>query len=68
MLVVGALAIYTATGLAVAAAFVLFGAGSPPFPPGPITLSGRAMLLPGAFALWPMVLCRWLRAAKAASP
>jgi hypothetical protein len=61
-----ALAVYVAAGLCVAAAFVSFGvthvlphAGSSPMS---FTLGARLLLFPGAAALWPYVLLRWLRA------
>ena len=55
------LALYAAIGLAVGIAFVAAGAsrvlpGSASFTPG-----ARLLLLPGAAALWPYVLIRWLR-------
>lgn len=56
------LAVYASTGVAVGIAFIAFGAsrvlpGAPAFTPG-----ARLMILPGAAALWPYVLLRWLKA------
>jgi hypothetical protein len=56
------LALYAAIGLGVGLAFVAAGIGrvlpgSLPFTPG-----ARLLILPGAAALWPYVLVRWLKA------
>ena len=56
------LAVYAALGLAVGIAFVAAGIsrvlpGSVSFSPG-----ARLLILPGAAALWPYVLIRWLNA------
>jgi len=56
------LALYAAIGLAVGLAFVAAGIGrvlpgSPSFTPG-----ARLLILPGAAALWPYILVRWLKA------
>lgn len=56
------LAVYAGIGLAVGIAFVATGAsrvlpGSASFTPG-----ARLAILPGAAALWPYVLVRWLKA------
>jgi hypothetical protein len=56
------LALYAVIGLAVGIAFVAVGAarvlpGSASFTPG-----ARLLILPGAAALWPYVLFRWLKA------
>lgn len=64
-----AVAIYAAAGLAVAAAFVAAGAGrvlsaSDTSQPVSFTLGARLLILPGAAALWPYVLLRWLRALR----
>ena len=62
------LALYVAAGLCTAVAFVTFGvahvlphAGSAPMS---FTLGARLLLIPGAAALWPYVLLRWLRARR----
>ena len=56
------LAIYAAIGLALGIGFVVAGVsrvlpGSPSFSAG-----ARLLILPGAAALWPYVLLRWVRA------
>ena len=56
------LALYAAVGLAAALAFVSFGVTR--VQPAPLSLGARILILPGAAALWPYVLLRWLRAAR----
>ena len=55
------LALYVATGLVTAAAFVIFGVTRVLPQPLPVTVGARILLVPGAAALWPYVLLRWLR-------
>jgi hypothetical protein len=59
MLLAAALLIYLLAGLATGLAFVMFGVTR--VQPAPVTLGARILLLPGAAALWPIVLVRWLR-------
>ena len=54
------LALYAATGLVAAVAFVSFGVTR--VQPAPISLGARVLLLPGAAALWPYVMLRWWKA------
>lgn len=56
-----AFGLYPAAGLCVGAAFVTTGADRvlPHFTFSPMA---RLFVLPGAMALWPYVLIRWLRA------
>ena len=64
MVVVEVLAAYVGTGVIVAIAFLTF--GLPRVLPGKsVTPGARLLLLPGATALWPFVLGRWLEAGKA---
>jgi hypothetical protein len=58
----GALALYVAIGLVVAPAFVIFGLTAVQ---AAATVGARILFLPGAVALWPIVLSRWLRARNA---
>jgi hypothetical protein len=58
-LVVGAVALYAATGLAVGTAFIVFGIDRVLEPPADVSLGARVLILPGAAALWPYVLKRW---------
>jgi len=57
-----ALALYAAAGVVTALAFVTFGITR--VQPAPVTLGARILILPGAAALWPYVLARWLKALK----
>jgi hypothetical protein len=57
------LALYAACGLATALAFVSIGVTR--VQPQAMSLGARILILPGAIALWPDVLMRWLRATGA---
>ena len=59
-----ALALYGAVGLCTAAAFVLFGVSRVLSHQTTFTPLARLFLFPGAAALWPYVLLRWLRASR----
>jgi hypothetical protein len=63
MIVLLALVLYAAAGIAIAAAFLVFGVTRVLPEPAPVTLGARIVLFPGA-ALWPYVLIRWLRSAR----
>jgi hypothetical protein len=54
-----ALALYAAVGAVTALAFVIFGVTR--VQPAPLSLGARILILPGAAALWPYVLLRWIR-------
>jgi hypothetical protein len=54
-----ALVVYVAVGLMIALAFVVVGVTR--VQPAPVTLGARVLLLPGAAALWPIVLTRWIK-------
>ena len=56
-----ALALYAAVGVVIAVAFVSLGVTR--VQPEPVSLGARVLILPGAVALWPYVLTRWLKAA-----
>lgn len=58
--VLGAFALYVATGLLTGIAFVSVGAQR--VMPATFTWGARLLLLPAAAALWPYVLIRWLKA------
>ena len=64
MIVLLALALYAATGVAIAAAFLVFGVTRVLPEPAAVTLGARIMLFPGAAALWPYVLTRWLKSSR----
>ena len=54
-----ALALYAAVGAITALAFAIFGVTR--VQPAPVSLGARILILPGAAALWPYVLLRWIR-------
>jgi hypothetical protein len=60
MIVLIGLALYAATGVAVAGAFVVLGVTRVLPEPAPVTVGARILIFPGAAALWPYVLVRWL--------
>lgn len=64
MIVLIGLALYAAVGVAIAAAFLVFGVTRVLPQPAPVTLGARIVLFPGAVALWPYVLIRWLRSSR----
>jgi hypothetical protein len=57
-----ALAAYAGIGAVAALAFVTFGVTR--VQPASVSLGARILILPGAAALWPYVLARWLKAAR----
>ena len=59
-IVINALALYAMCGIALGLAFV--SAGITRVQPAPVSLGARILILPGAMALWPYVLMRWLAA------
>ena len=61
-IVLNALALYATAGVVTALAFVSFGVTR--VQPAPVSLGARILILPGAAALWPYVLARWLKAAR----
>ena len=63
-IIIYGLALYAACGIALALAFVV--AGISRVQSQPVSLGARILILPGAVALWPYVLMRWL-AARGAS-
>jgi hypothetical protein len=60
MLVVYGFALYALVGFIVAVTFVAFGVTRVLPPSTTVTTGARLLLLPGATALWPYVLVRWL--------
>jgi hypothetical protein len=61
MIVLIGLALYAVAGIAVAAAFVAFGVTRVLPEPVPVSVGARILLFPGAAALWPYVVVRWLK-------
>ena len=62
MIVLIGLALYAAAGVAIAAAFVVFGVTRVLPAPLPVTVGAR--MFPGAALLWPYVLARWLKSLR----
>ena len=60
-LMLGVLIAYVMAGLATALAFVTFGVVRVLPNPAPVSIPARILLIPAAAALWPYVLCRWLK-------
>jgi hypothetical protein len=56
------LALYAAIGVVTALAFVTFGVTR--VQGAGVSLGARILILPGALALWPYVLARWIRAGR----
>jgi hypothetical protein len=65
MILLFGLALYGLVGLVTAVAFVSFGVTQVLPPSATVTLGARMLLLPGAAALWPCVLVRWLQSRSA---
>jgi hypothetical protein len=64
MIVLIALALYAVAGVVVALAFVTSGVTRVLDEPMPVTVAARVLIFPGAAALWPYVLVRWLKASR----
>jgi hypothetical protein len=63
MILLEFLAAYAVAGTAIAVAFVVFGVQQV-LPHVSVTPGARLLLLPGAVALWPLVLRRWLKSRR----
>ena len=61
MIVLQAVALYAVAGIAIAASFLAFGITRVLPTRSTVTLGARIVLFPGAVALWPYVLIRWLK-------
>lgn len=61
-LIANAVAVYAAAGIVFACAFAMRGAGRIDSAASKSGRSFRAIILPGAAALWPFLLYRWMRA------
>jgi len=64
MIVLIGLALYAGAGVAIGIAFVASGVTRVLPEPAPVTIGARILLFPGAAALWPYVLIRWLRSSR----
>jgi hypothetical protein len=60
----GVLVAYVLLGLIIGIAFVT--AGVTRVQPAPVSVGARILILPGAAALWPLVLSRWLKKSRGA--
>jgi len=60
MILICSIAAYAIVGITVAVAFFLFGVARN-MPQASLTIGARVLLLPGAVALWPLVLHGWIR-------
>lgn len=56
------LAFYVAAGFVAGLAFVIFGVTT--VQGAPVTVGARILLLPGATALWPLVISRWFQSRR----
>ena len=61
MILLYGLALYVLLGIVTAVAFVIFGVSQVLPHSATVTVGARILLLPGAAALWPYVLLRWLK-------
>jgi hypothetical protein len=57
-------ALYAVLGVCVALAFVVLGVTRILPQPAIVTIPARVLLLPGAVALWPVLVRRWLQSAR----
>jgi hypothetical protein len=64
MILLAAAALYAVAGIVLALAFVTYGVTRVLSEPVSVTPGARLLLLPGAAALWPVVLRRWIKARK----
>jgi hypothetical protein len=60
-MIVYVIAAYLAVGLVAALAFVTFGVTRLLPHPSPVSIGARVLLIPGATALWPYVVLRWIK-------
>jgi hypothetical protein len=61
MIVLLAVTLYAVAGIVTASSFLAFGVTRVLPGPAAVTLGARIMLFPGAVALWPYVLIRWVK-------
>lgn len=64
MILLEALAIYALIGAAIALAFLTRGITRVLGPGESVSLPARCLLFPGTLVFWPLILMRWLRAAR----
>jgi hypothetical protein len=63
---VNLLTLYAVIGAVTAAGFVTLGVTQ--VQPASVSIGARLLILPGAVALWPYVLARWIKARTAVGP
>jgi hypothetical protein len=61
MILLYGLALYALLGIVTAFVFVIFGVSQVLPHSATVTVGARILFLPGAAALWPYVLIRWLK-------
>jgi hypothetical protein len=61
MILLAGIGFYALAGLVTALAFVTFGVIAVLPHPVPVSIGARILLVPGAAALWPYVLVRWVK-------
>jgi hypothetical protein len=64
MLLLEALAVYALIGGVIAVVFLARGIARVLGPGESVSLPARCLLFPGTLVLWPLILARWLRAAR----
>jgi hypothetical protein len=62
MILVYAFGLYAVLGVVIGLGFIVFGITHVLGGSYPVSLGARILLFPGAAALWPYVLLRWVRA------
>jgi hypothetical protein len=62
--ILGLLIAYAVAGVVTALAFVTSGVERVLPNPAPVSIPARILLIPAAAALWPYVLCRWLKSSR----
>jgi hypothetical protein len=62
-LVLGGIIAYALAGLVTALLFVAFGVVRVLPQPATVSIPARILLIPGAAALWPYVIARWVQSA-----
>lgn len=65
VIVLATVGLYAAIGLVVGTAFVASGIDRALDPPADVSIGARILILPGAAALWPLVLKRWIASTSA---
>ena len=65
MILLYGVALYVLVGLVTAVSFVSLGVTQVLPRPATVTIGARILFLPGATALWPYVLVRWLKSGGA---